>query len=94
MTQGEEAMSPTGKSSQYSLKGTKQMQQRALITAGFGSVHGNNNIQIINSDDRQIASSTLKKGKNEAIDIRIHAYHHQIKPRDDSIEIDCKFSCC
>jgi hypothetical protein len=33
------------------------MQQRALINAGIGSVHGNNPINIVNSEERQIASS-------------------------------------
>jgi len=32
------------------------MQQRALINAGIGSVHGNNPINIVNNEDRQIAS--------------------------------------
>lgn len=100
MTSYDEPQSPNSfasRNSHISNKGQGWMQQRALINAGIGSVHGNNPINIVNSnEDRQVASSSFgmasEHREKAAVDVRIPMQTEAMLnvSRDDSFDIRSK----
>ena len=97
----EETSSPKhslGRNSHASNKsqGNGANRQRALINAGFGSVHGNNAITIVNSDDtRPNASRTDNLPPNEMMEIKIMNTDNDVSSfvnasREDSFNPKCK----